>query len=218
MANGDDAGRPGPLRRGALDRAAAGRSSASTASVVPEVLAGILASHADRGRQRRGPAAGRSDRRDVSHRRRARTKNAGTGLSGWQCKSRCRRLAVPPAIHDHCPMPLALPPGGPCCGSASKSGWSTGRDFALGTLMRFLPIVTQIFLWAAVFAGHGGRRRQRRPHRRLLLRRLHRLLPADDDQPGVFQHAGPGHAASPATSATAPSRNTSSSRSTCWAS
>src|SRR6185295_13729149 len=24
-------------------------------------------------------------------------------------------------------------------------------DFALGTLMRFLPIVTQIFLWAAVF-------------------------------------------------------------------
>lgn len=33
-------------------------------------------------------------------------------------------------------------------------------DFALGTLMRFLPIVTQIFLWAAVFAavraGEGG--------------------------------------------------------------
>lgn len=26
-------------------------------------------------------------------------------------------------------------------------------DFALGTLMRFLPIVTQIFLWAAVFAA-----------------------------------------------------------------
>ena len=26
-------------------------------------------------------------------------------------------------------------------------------DFALGTLMRFLPIVTQIFLWFAVFAG-----------------------------------------------------------------
>lgn len=26
-------------------------------------------------------------------------------------------------------------------------------DFALGTLMRFLPIVTQIFLWGAVFAG-----------------------------------------------------------------
>ncbi|MCB0570738.1 MAG: ABC-2 family transporter protein [Phaeodactylibacter sp.] len=31
-------------------------------------------------------------------------------------------------------------------------------DFALGTLMRFLPIVTQIFLWTAVFkaAGSGG--------------------------------------------------------------
>jgi ABC-2 type transport system permease protein len=26
-------------------------------------------------------------------------------------------------------------------------------DFALGTLMRFLPIVTQVFLWGAVFAG-----------------------------------------------------------------
>ena len=26
-------------------------------------------------------------------------------------------------------------------------------DFALGTLMRFLPIVTQIFLWAAIFIG-----------------------------------------------------------------
>lgn len=26
-------------------------------------------------------------------------------------------------------------------------------DFALGTLMRFLPIVTQAFLWSAVFAG-----------------------------------------------------------------
>jgi len=26
-------------------------------------------------------------------------------------------------------------------------------DFWLGTLLRFLPIVTQIFLWAAIFAG-----------------------------------------------------------------
>lgn len=31
-------------------------------------------------------------------------------------------------------------------------------DFALGTLMRFLPIVTQIFLWSAVFAARGNRR------------------------------------------------------------
>jgi len=29
-------------------------------------------------------------------------------------------------------------------------------DFALGTLMRFLPIVTQIFLWTAVIASAGG--------------------------------------------------------------
>lgn len=28
-------------------------------------------------------------------------------------------------------------------------------DFALGTLMRFLPIVTQIFLWGAIFAAKG---------------------------------------------------------------
>ena len=26
-------------------------------------------------------------------------------------------------------------------------------DFALGTLMRFLPIVTQVFLWSAVFSA-----------------------------------------------------------------
>jgi len=28
-------------------------------------------------------------------------------------------------------------------------------DFAIGTLMRFLPIVTQMFLWSAVFAARG---------------------------------------------------------------
>ncbi len=33
-------------------------------------------------------------------------------------------------------------------------------DFALGTLMRFLPIVTQIFLWSAVFAGMQGERQR----------------------------------------------------------
>ena len=36
-------------------------------------------------------------------------------------------------------------------------------DFALGTLMRFLPIVTQIFLWQAVFAGMGGSGKARWP-------------------------------------------------------
>jgi ABC-2 type transport system permease protein len=30
-------------------------------------------------------------------------------------------------------------------------------DFALGTLMRFLPIVTQVFLWGAVFAHARGK-------------------------------------------------------------
>ncbi len=30
-------------------------------------------------------------------------------------------------------------------------------DFALGTLMRFLPIVTQIFLWGAIFAANSDR-------------------------------------------------------------
>jgi ABC-2 type transport system permease protein len=29
-------------------------------------------------------------------------------------------------------------------------------DFWLGTMMRFLPIVTQVFLWGAVFAGMGA--------------------------------------------------------------
>src|SRR5439155_6050862 len=29
-------------------------------------------------------------------------------------------------------------------------------DFALGTLMRFLPVVTQIYLWFAVFQARGG--------------------------------------------------------------
>ena len=32
-------------------------------------------------------------------------------------------------------------------------------DFALGTLMRFLPIVTQIFLWFAVFQARDDRRK-----------------------------------------------------------
>ena len=33
-------------------------------------------------------------------------------------------------------------------------------DFALGTLMRFLPIVTQIFLWWAIFDAVGQGRAQ----------------------------------------------------------
>ena len=30
-------------------------------------------------------------------------------------------------------------------------------DFALGTLMRFLPFVTQVFLWSAVFEARRHR-------------------------------------------------------------
>lgn len=30
-------------------------------------------------------------------------------------------------------------------------------DFALGTLVRFLPFVTQVFLWGAIFAANGDR-------------------------------------------------------------
>ncbi|HVU88855.1 MAG TPA: ABC transporter permease, partial [Pirellulales bacterium] len=30
-------------------------------------------------------------------------------------------------------------------------------DFALGTLMRFLPFVTQVFLWSAVFSASNRR-------------------------------------------------------------
>lgn len=29
-------------------------------------------------------------------------------------------------------------------------------DFALGTLMRFLPIITQVFLWGAIFSANNG--------------------------------------------------------------
>ena len=45
MADGQMPGRPGPLRRGALGRAAAGEAPRATRSGVPEVLAGILASY-----------------------------------------------------------------------------------------------------------------------------------------------------------------------------
>ena len=56
----------------------------------------------------------------------------------------------------------ARPPGGPLAGL--RAWWTMlvicleerlvyRGDFALGTLMRFLPIVTQVFLWTAVFAA-----------------------------------------------------------------
>ncbi|MFM9026010.1 MAG: ABC transporter permease [Planctomycetaceae bacterium] len=58
--------------------------------------------------------------------------------------------------------PAARPAGGPFAGF--RAWWTMlvicleerlvyRGDFALGTLMRFLPIVTQVFLWTAVFAA-----------------------------------------------------------------
>ena len=55
--------------------------------------------------------------------------------------------------------PLPIPP-------SVRTAWTILRicieerltyrgDFAIGTLMRFLPVVTQAFLWSAVFAGAG---------------------------------------------------------------
>lgn len=60
-------------------------------------------------------------------------------------------------------VPLAIPSFAQRC----RTWWTILRicleerlvyrgDFALGTLMRFLPIVTQVFLWGAVFAARGG--------------------------------------------------------------
>src|SRR5262245_43399749 len=41
--------------------------------------------------------------------------------------------------------------------TALAEGLVSRGDFGLGTLMRFLPIVTQIFLWYAVFQARGER-------------------------------------------------------------
>ncbi len=54
----------------------------------------------------------------------------------------------------------------PCVRSRMKTWWTILKisleerfvyrgDFALGTLMRFLPIITQVFLWYAIFAASG---------------------------------------------------------------
>ncbi len=56
--------------------------------------------------------------------------------------------------------------GQPYHGSRVKTWWTILKisleerfvyrgDFALGTLMRFLPIITQVFLWYAIFAASG---------------------------------------------------------------
>ncbi len=70
-------------------------------------------------------------------------------------------------------------------------------DFALGTLMRFLPIVTQIFLWGAIFqnaAVSGAIARSAGYTYEDMI--AYYLL--THDQPGVLQHAGPGRRHRPA--------------------
>ena len=70
-------------------------------------------------------------------------------------------------------------------------------DFALGTLMRFLPIVTQIFLWWAVFETISDGIADGGDNRWLFVSQRGGVLPADDGQPSVFEHAriGVGHRA-----------------------
>ena len=76
-------------------------------------------------------------------------------------------------------------------------------DFALGTLMRFLPIVTQIFLWAAVFSGRSMVDHKSSHIAGYSLQRLHRLLSADHHRPGRFPACRGWPPASPAIFATA---------------
>ena len=65
-------------------------------------------------------------------------------------------------------------------------------DFALGTLMRFLPIVTQIFLWLAIFDAIRAESRQRPHDRGLSVSRRRGLLSAVDGHAGLLQHARSG--------------------------
>ena len=196
-----------PLRRRAGSRAAAGEAARSTAAQIATVLSTVLANYAIQDVSVEDPPLEEviaslfalTEKQDAATRRR--------GAS--------RRRTWPPTARSRL--------------SAAKSGklglrlrpvWCVDRDmlarvqlwwtisamciaerlayrgdFVLGTTMRFLPIVTQIFLWTAVFAsarlGHDGRLHPQR-HRG--------VLPADDDRPGVFQHAGAGQRHRPADS------------------
>ncbi len=76
-------------------------------------------------------------------------------------------------------------------------------DFALGTLMRFLPIVTQIFLWTAVFAV-GRRRAMIAGYSRDDMIAYYLLTMVS---PGVFAACRGWPRASPGRSATARSRS-----------
>ena len=83
-------------------------------------------------------------------------------------------------------------------------------DFALATILRFLPMLTTILLWTAIYAGSGRSDRDidgftlRQMIAYLLLVHISRM----------FSQCRAWPAASPATSATARSRNISCNRST----
>ena len=63
-------------------------------------------------------------------------------------------------------------------------------DFLLGSVLRFLPLVTTVLLWRAAY--EGARHPSRQDISRLHLRRDDRLPAAGPHQPHVFQHARPG--------------------------
>ena len=66
-------------------------------------------------------------------------------------------------------------------------------DFALGTLMRFMPIITQIFLWYAVFDAIGDAEGDDAAKiGGFGFRDMVAYYLVDDDRPRVLEHAGVG--------------------------
>ena len=103
--------------------------------------------------------------------------------------------------------PTASGPPSPCAGgrrrpevlprsSASRSSerMTYRGDFLLGTILRFLPLITTILLWRAIYEGSGQRSLAGLP-----LPRDDRLPAPDPHQPDVLEHARAGRRASPAT-------------------
>ena len=82
-------------------------------------------------------------------------------------------------------------------------------DFLLGTVLRFLPMLTTILLWQAIYAGSG-----QSSLAGFSYRRDDRLPAAGRTSAGCSRACRAWPAASPATSATGRSRSTCSSRST----
>ena len=120
---------PRPVRATAATQSPESDAADRTAADPPQ-LGGNPATTPDRGRQRGGSAAGGSDCRAVFASR------PGHGHSRLKGPA-CPRIATWWTI-----LRIAL-----------EERLVYRGDFALGTLMRFLPIVTQIFLWSAVFGA-----------------------------------------------------------------